>query len=204
MKVILYSSNINNYETESSHLLTSDIDFKVFKDPVASFDPIRSSRYYKILPHLFFKEYDISICVDGSMTLMYPDKLLELCIELENSNFSAILFRHPRRTTVHQEILECGRQRRDSLPVMLEQYNRYRKEGFPDTLHITENNVLIRKHNDLDLIKCEETWWNEFQTGSVRDQISFQYSMWKTGYTNYTMRHQHIKEHIFKWRRHGT
>lgn len=204
MKVILYSTNINSYETESKHTLNSNIDLKVFTESISNLEPIRSSRYYKMLPHLFFSEYDISVCIDGSMTLMFPDQLLGLCSELDNSQFSAMLFRHPRRTTVHQEIFECGRQRRDNLSVMLEQYNRYRKEGFPDTLHLTENNVLIRKHNDLDLIQCEETWWNEFKTGSARDQISFQYSMWKTGYTNYTMKHQRVKEEIFRWRQHGT
>ena len=40
---------------------------------------------------------------------------------------------------------------------------------------------VLRRHNAADCIKTMETWWQEIKYKSKRDQLSFNYSMWKTG-----------------------
>ena len=40
--------------------------------------------------------------------------------------------------------------------------------------------VLIRRHNESDVIETMELWWEELKYNSKRDQLSFNYSAWKT------------------------
>ena len=74
---------------------------------------------------------------------------------------------------------------------------------FGNDCNLTENGFMIRKHNDPDLIKCEEFWWNEFMSGPRRDQISFQYAMFKAGYSNYRLLPCSEKLSMVKIKRHG-
>ena len=39
--------------------------------------------------------------------------------------------------------------------------------------------MLIRNHNEQDCIDLMEAWSNELDNGSLRDQLSFNYVMWK-------------------------
>ena len=60
-------------------------------------------------------------------------------------------------------------------------YNNYVKENFPHKLGLVESNVMIRKHNKNESIELMEKWWNEINKYSHRDQLSFNYLLWKTG-----------------------
>ena len=56
---------------------------------------------------------------------------------------------------------------------------RYLAENYPKDNGLVATGVLFRKHSNPKLIRAMETWWNELNTGSSRDQLSFCYSMWK-------------------------
>ena len=60
--------------------------------------------------------------------------------------------------------------------------NRYNKLNFPDNSGLSENSLIIRKHNDIKCIIFMEKWFNEIKKYSHRDQLSFNYIFWKTGY----------------------
>lgn len=165
-------------------------------------DNSKPDRSYKMLPHETLHS-GISVYCDANMTLVAPEKLLRLCRNLENSDDSAIFFSHPQRTTARSEIAECIKRGLLN-PDALVRYNQWRAEGFKDDIPLMENNVLIRKTFDTDLIKCEEIWYNEYMNGMKRDQPSLPYAIWKSGYTNYKVLEQQVKEDIFKWRPHGT
>ena len=57
------------------------------------------------------------------------------------------------------------------------------KINYPKNNGLWANGVLIRKHNDPDIIKMNEMWWQEIQNGSRRDQLSAPYVAWKCGLT---------------------
>ena len=69
--------------------------------------------------------------------------------------------------------------------------DRYKNDGYPSKNGLTRNTILIRKHNEPDVVETMEKWWEEVKYGSKRDQLSFNYSAWKTNY-NFT----HIQEDI--------
>lgn len=58
---------------------------------------------------------------------------------------------------------------------------RYLKEKFTFQMGLIETQVLMRDHNDKEVIRLMNYWWKEIETGSKRDQLSFMFSLWKTG-----------------------
>jgi len=44
------------------------------------------------------------------------------------------------------------------------------------------NPILLRKHNDTNVIKTMEDWWLEIKHNSRRDQLSFDYVAWKNNF----------------------
>jgi hypothetical protein len=64
--------------------------------------------------------------------------------------------------------------------IALKQVNKYKEEGFPKNFGLVQSGIIFRKHNDTSCIKLMEAWWKELEVESHRDQLSFNYAVWKT------------------------
>jgi hypothetical protein len=58
---------------------------------------------------------------------------------------------------------------------------KYKTEGFPKNYGLIESTILFRKINDPLVKKTMEVWFSELLNGSFRDQLSFNYAIYKTG-----------------------
>ena len=65
---------------------------------------------------------------------------------------------------------------------MHNQVSKYLKEGYPQNNGLATNPILLRKHNDINVIKTMEDWWLEIKHNSRRDQLSFNYIAWKNNF----------------------
>ena len=66
-------------------------------------------------------------------------------------------------------------------PILIKnQMEKYIKEQYPPNNSLAVTMQLLRRHNEKDCIKAMEQWWEEIKYGSKRDQLSFNYSLWKT------------------------
>ena len=74
--------------------------------------------------------------------------------------------------------------RKDTAEHINPQIQRYREEGFPERYGLTQNNIIVRKHNTKECIDLMERWWKEVVNGSYRDQLSLMYVLWKSPCTN--------------------
>jgi len=72
-----------------------------------------------------------------------------------------------------------GERLRDSKERLLNQIFEYYKDGYPIDNGFLWGGVLIRDHNNVDVIKAMDMWFNEVITYSKRDQISLPYVLWK-------------------------
>jgi hypothetical protein len=68
---------------------------------------------------------------------------------------------------------------KDNPKLIVEQMNRYMVEGYPKNNGLATNPIIIRNHNNSDVIKNMEDWWVEIKYNSKRDQLSFNYIAWK-------------------------
>lgn len=205
-KMVVYTSIINpsknygikeNYDTlKKPATIEKNIDYVCFTNnpemksdfwnviltPIKFNCPTRSSREAKILPHLFFQDYEYSVYIDGSTQI--NQKLYEFVIsKLENKNFC--IRNHDKRNCVYEEakkIIEIyDKNPKDDPENVLMHINKYKLRNFPKNFGLKTTGVLIRKHNEKNVINCMELWWKEYMAGSKRDQLSLPYALYESG-----------------------
>lgn len=222
--VVCYSAITGGYDKISDPFVVSDkIDYICFTDNIDrqksniwKFLPIpkeldglsnvKKQRILKICPHKWFKEYDYSIWIDGNMQI--KDDLMKLFNQYDITKNFFYVRKHPDRTCIYTESIECVKAKKDILKNIEPQMLRYKNEGFPQNFGLVESGILLRRHNEPKCILLDNTWAIELLNGSHRDQLSFNYACWKTGLTYGTMdKHTNIKHNqnsMFQWRvKHG-
>lgn len=140
-----------------------------------SLDLTRKARRVKILPHQYLPEYEWSIWLDGRVEIR--NDLREL---FQYPSCSGItVCPHASRNCVYFEEEICERVNKDNAVIMRKQIQGYREEGYPEHNGLVETGCLLRKHHNVDVQRCMEQWWSEVDKKSCRDQLSFNYVMWK-------------------------
>lgn len=147
-------------------------------DNAEGLDPIRLARRHKILCHEYLPEYDYSIWIDGQMNVI--GNMLEL--EKYHIASSLLCVPHYERDCAYEEAETCLALGRGKSSEIEKQVQRYRAEHYPEHNGMITSGVLFRSHHDAQLRQMCETWWKEVKNESTRDQISFGYACWKTGF----------------------
>jgi len=155
---------------------------------------VLNARQYKILPHRFLEEYEISVYIDGNfLILQNPEKLIEN--KLKEDNVLAF-FDHNKaddaRDCIYQEyeaLLQLEKEKgyfKDDPQAMKRHIDFLRQEKYPENFGLISSGVLIRKHQDIKLKKLMEDWWYYVENYTNRDQLSFNYVLWKNNFKKYT------------------
>lgn len=142
-------------------------------------DPVRTAKAPKVLAHRYAGGTEWSVWIDGNVELVAPAG--NLIAEVERSGCSIGLFRHPERYCAYDEGAACIKRGKDAAERIAEQLSRYEAEGYPRRFGLAECNVIVRRHNDPAVSQAMEIWWEEIEKGSRRDQISFNYALWRAG-----------------------
>ena len=138
-------------------------------------DPRRSARFLKLMPHLLFPTVECSVWIDGSFT---AEAALEDLVNKVSPQAPIACFHHPRRDCAYQEAVECGRLDLDDRNVIRQQMARYSRMGYPRRNGLIASGIMVRWHQDPAIQRLMDAWWTEIDTGSVRDQLSFNYCAW--------------------------
>lgn len=155
-------------------------DVRPFPNP--ELDQVRKCRQLKILPHVFLPSYKSSIWVDGNIQITGDiDELIVKHFDKPGPEF--LSFKHPWRNCIYDEAEAVIKNRKgieDSSGEMRvrKQMAKYEREGMPKKNGLIESNVILRKHTP-EVNGVMEQWWEEVQTHSRRDQLSFNYVAWK-------------------------
>ena len=138
------------------------------------------SRKVKMLPHKYLTEdAEWSIYIDADMEIKRP--LTELLNNLHSKTLFAA-FRHSYCRKVQDEIEDLLVKNMVQPEQVKEQWQKYTEWGFRDDLGISENGLLIRRHNDRLVQKLMQLWWSEYQQGCLRDQVSLMPCIYRTGF----------------------
>lgn len=175
--------------TDRTDLVSKCWNIKVVKPPFKD-DNTRNNRYYKIVPHLHLPNfYSISIYIDANFLIL--NDLNEVIDKLKDNKL--LCFDHnqtktDKRDCIYAEydaILEMVRKNgkfKDVPEVMKSQVDRFKVEGYPKHNGLLSAGVLIRKHQDAEIIKLMDAWWKIVKFESKRDQLSFNYVAWKLNF----------------------
>jgi hypothetical protein len=139
-------------------------------------DPNRRTKQYKILPHQFLGDSELTIWMDGKMELTAP--VAGLLAFVGDAEIAA--FEHSLRCCLYEEACECVHRRLDDPALIYHQVQRYTREQFPANYGLYDCAVLVRRNTPKVREFCG-AWWHEIENGSRRDQLSFTYCAWKYG-----------------------
>lgn len=131
------------------------------------------SRKVKMLPHEYLpEECELSIYVDADMLIQ--GTLTRLLKDLrEDTLFAAC--RHSYCGSVREEIEDLIEKGMVDVTQIENLWQRYVEWGFEDNLGISENGLLIRRHNDARVIQLMELWWKEMPKTNIFYMFSFQF-----------------------------
>ena len=148
-------------------------------------DNNRRAKWFKMHPHKLFPDYGYSLWIDGSVEIKgNVDELVDEAFK--KGGFWAV-HPHASRKCIVEEAWACNALKKEEPEIMARQLARYiATEKYPINNGLAENTIILRRHNDPDCIKLNEMWWNEVLTWSKRDQLSFNYCVWKLG-LNYNL-----------------
>lgn len=160
--------------------LKSDIwDIRIVKDMDVE-HPRKKAEHYSVLAHRYFPEYELSIYVDGNV-LIHGDMRQYAIKYMKHHNM--LVFPHPWRYCAYEEArfsMLCSNYMTDNLDEMI---HRYEKEGFPKDMGLVCCGILVRRHNEEDVKRTMECWWNEIKDNSSNDQVSYPYATWKENFS---------------------
>ena len=135
--------------------------------------PVLASKMVKILWYQYVWMYDLSIWIDGSLTVNCNlDDFIE---KYHRGKFTVM--KHPARECIYDEGEVIKKLNIAKRAIVDKQLNRYREEGFPPKQGLTANGVMVRSE---DLLRDTfNVWWGEVRVHCHRDQLSFMYANWK-------------------------
>lgn len=163
---IVFTDNI--YMDVPSHWIIKKIPDKLLK-----YSSVKQQRYIKTHPHEVLSNYETSIWIDGNVNILNDVS------ELIYDKYDIEIPLHPHRICIYDEGKRCILLKKDSEEIITNQLTKYEEEGYPTKNGLVQSNIIIRKHNNKDCIKLMEDWWSEIEKYSHRDQLSFNYALWK-------------------------
>ena len=199
MKVVVYTCTFLDYDNVYTPVvMTPGVDYVLYADraprfvkgwqwrplppEVAGFSQSMANRYCKFFPDRLFPDADVTLYADGK-TLMKGD-LRPLIDEFLASGAEIGLFKHQQRDSLDEEVAFCkqvGKIKPQDFDAADAQLADYYAEGLPRDHVLTQNGVILRRHDGPGLRPAMQLWWDEMQTRTQRDQISGPYVLWKTG-----------------------
>ena len=132
-------------------------------------DVMKKQRFYKTHPHLFFKNYDLSIYIDATFEI--KGNLDNFILRILTPNLSIYVFEHPFIDTIINEFKAILFFKKDSMKNIIPVREKYKREKFPDDNGHAECCMIVRKHNDKNCINLMEKWFYEIKHNSYRDQL---------------------------------
>jgi hypothetical protein len=137
------------------------------------------AKYPKILPHKYLPEqYKTSIWIDGAYEIIGDINILYG--PYHESQISVPI--HPsKRNNIYQEAEEILKYGLDIVDNIQPQLSRYKSENFEGRYRgqIYQCGIIIRDHYRPEIKILMERWMNEINKGSIRDQLSFPYVLFK-------------------------
>ena len=201
-KKVVYTCIIDHYDTLlSPYVITENTDYIVFSDhqdiikntkhwkfkPIpkgitekCNHNPILINRYLKMHPKEVLSEYDLSLYIDGRVLIISD---VEECFDYINDKTGLAIHDHYKRDSVYEEALVCIHKNIGNKKNIKKLIQQYRVEKFPSNYGLFEATFIasdLRNKKALEILDC---WWQHFlESGTLRDQLSLPYVLWKKGY----------------------
>lgn len=156
-------------------------EWRVVELPFCSGEAVRDARRAKLLPHRLLPDYEYTLWVDANIGIMDPEFYALLQRKMTEEVPLSGLW-HPFTDCAYEEAVRVVHSWRERLCRVLRTVHFLRREHFPHHFGMFETGVMLR-HNTPEVREFCERWWWMLSRFSHRDQLSFPYCMWKSGFS---------------------
>jgi len=179
--------------TDNENFKSDVWDVRIVKPLYA--DGARSAKRYKLKPHKYLSDYDISVWVDIEVKIKQD---ISQIVNQHLKNYNLSILNHElcgRTVSGNLNVRKCiyeeakfiewlgnnnpKKHFKDNMDIIKSQVNQYKLDGYPKDNGLARTTVVFRRHNEQDVIDTCDSWWEEMKYGSKRDQLSFNYVAWK-------------------------
>lgn len=134
----------------------------------------KKAREVKTNIHTFEPDSDYWLWIDNNCKLQVdPHEFIPYL-----SNCDIVVMPHPERSNIVEEAQILYKWKPEQSQGIQEAINHYYANGYVPT-DLYETKVLMRRNTER-VREFNSLWWEQIQTHSIRDQISFPYVGWKT------------------------
>ncbi len=192
-KFVIYSAIIGAYDRIIQPAVVDDeFDYVLFSDcmevkqiGVWSVQPINFShpmqtkiaRYIKTHPHTLLPEYEYSVWIDASIEIK-SDYIYQRIKQLHAEHASIAALHHPDRDCIYDEMVAVVMYNFETEAMLFSWYTYLREQHFPEHNGLYETGIMYRANTD-SVNRMNEDWWWCIDSYSRRDQLSFNYVLWK-------------------------
>lgn len=141
-------------------------------------DVVRTARYHKLFPNKLLKKYKYSIWIDSNI-IITSNNLENKIKKLIRENKKISVNNHFERDCIYQEAKTCVDLQKDDPEIILKQVDYLQKQNYPQKNGLFETNIIFREHYNKIIIETMKDWWWMIENFSRRDQLSFNYVLWK-------------------------
>ncbi|MCQ2168260.1 MAG: DUF616 domain-containing protein [Bacteroidales bacterium] len=142
--------------------------------PFSFGDAALDSRYPKMHPHELLPEYECSVWVDGNIEIC-DSTLFRAAVIKQSAGVKFSGVSHPSRDCVYEEARKCRDMKYFSYLQLARIWAFLAMHRFPRHYGMYEANLMFRRHNDPDIIRFDEMWWQKVLHFCRRDQMT---QMW--------------------------
>lgn len=178
---MIYSANYGHWEPERAQPVpvktytdTTEVSVSArYELPAHTYHRL-AAKWWKVRPDLACPEAEVTVWMDGSMTLLIPD--LEERAFAELGEDDALFMRHPWRDCIYDEqVSSHPNGKYDGQPTNF-QVDHYRELGHPEHWGLVHSGLLVRRNNER-VKRFDEAWWQEITYWSIQDQLSLPFLM---------------------------
>lgn len=142
-------------------------------------EPVRTARFVKTHPHIWFKDYDYAVWIDSNVHF-YAD-IFEYCERLIHAEADCGFIPHPVRHNFAEEYAELLRLGIISGDLAESQIDRYCEDDKLLKSRLVETNFFICRPQSPAVSKFMQIWWAEINRFTHRDQLSVNYALETSG-----------------------
>lgn len=133
---------------------------------------------HMILFHQYLQGYDFSLSIGAQLEVNCD--LDDLMREHFHAGDDMMICRHAERDCIYDEAEVCRKWVLDDPERIDAQMRRYRILGYPEHNGLYASLIIARWHDRANVQAMCEFWWDEYQRGSRRDQLSLNFALWNS------------------------
>lgn len=141
---------------------------------------VKNARWHKVNAHILFPEYTASLWLDANLKINSNNVFKKVDHMIEQDTLICVPL-HPERHCIYDEAKAIIELRIDYSKIVNQQMKVLKKEKYPAGNGLHETGILFRQHNKI--ASALNLWWQMIQRYSKRDQLSFDFAMWKNQIT---------------------